>query len=165
MNLQRIFLISGLVLSIYILPAFVNNVFAGGGTNICTADLCQSSQGDCEDNTFCSQNERREGPRCAWCGDPNGPCVASMSDCPTPGNCTVSVDSGSIDDSLVCICQAQTKKGKDTFKVVECNDEKAEVDCERRQGEVKRYIDADPNSSQGLILDCTEINCNDFCFQ
>jgi len=80
-----------------------------------------------------------------------------------PGNCTVSVDSGSIDDSLVCICQAQTKKGKDTFKVVECGNPDEEDDCDRRQGEVKRYIDADPNSSQGLTLDCTEKNCNDFC--
>jgi len=156
MNLQRIFLVSGLVLSIYILPAFVNNVYAGEVP--CNDFTCQLNQSVCE-GSGCELSG------CQWCEGAATECIDDELTCPTPGNCTVSVDSGSIDDSLVCICQAQTKKGKDTFKVIDCDDEKAEDDCERRQGEVKRYIEADPDSPQGLILDCTEINCNDFCIQ
>ena len=111
----------------------------------------------CTNNNQCSANTSPGGPSCSWCGS-----FCSSEPCPpVPGNCTVSV-SGDINDNLVCLCQNQTKKGKDTFQVIECGNEVQQAECERRQGEVKKYINAD-DSAELFTFDCSEVSCVDVC--
>ena len=150
MNIQRILILLTLILSIAVFTGLNENSEAGPGapTTCSTCNNIDSCNGLC--------NASVPGG-CFWDGDS---CEAGS---PPPGNCTVSV-TGNIQDSLVCICQAQSKKGKDTFKVITCGDTDEEEDCAKRQGEVKQYINADP-SGDTFTFDCSEIDCNDFCIR
>ncbi|NIP37924.1 MAG: hypothetical protein GWO07_02595 [Candidatus Dadabacteria bacterium] len=70
--------------------------------------------------------------------------------------------SNDISTNLICLCQNQTKKGKDTFQVITCGNVAEEEACERSRGEVKQYINAD-DSAELLEFDCSEVRCLDVC--
>lgn len=147
MKINKILVLFVLTLSIIVVTGLSNNSYAGpGGPTDCSS--C-GDQGQCEGLCDSSVPEG-----CYWDGDS---CEAGD---PPPGKCTVS--SNDISTNLICLCQNQTRRGKDTFKVIQCNNQAQIDDCNKRGGEVKQYINAD-DSANLFDFDCSETNCLDVC--
>lgn len=122
---------------------FDSNVSAQGGCEITNAGECTGGF-----QTF------YEGQICDGTSS-DGVCREIL-----PGNCTVT--STDISTNLICLCQNTTKKGKDTFQIIECGNDTQIEECERSQGEVRQYINAD-DSAELFTFDCSEVSCLDVC--
>jgi len=155
MYIKRILTVSIFILCTFLVPSMIEDAKAGFVPGCDTLPDC-ANETACTNNNQCDPDTSPGGPSCNWCRT-----FCSAEPCPPPGSCTVKVD-GDINNNLVCICQNKTKKGKDTFEVIECGNEAQEAACERSQGEVEKYISAD-DSAELFTFDCSEVSCLDVC--
>ena len=151
MRIKQILFTFIFAISIYFVPAMVQDVYAG--TAVCGTDRfnnCVSDMTDCLDTGRCSQDGQARGPQCEWCG------TFCASECPPPVPATLEQCMSTGADTYECFCSGD---GKNFFKI-ECTQERFDFCVNEVLGEVKRLIVIDEDTSDDdfmLNLECANL--------